>query len=328
MQVENENSILVIAPEEDPHAISICRELGRAGKKYSFLQFGKISDCAITFRIDEKNFEAHAAAGLQRLVPPRVKSLLWVKQPDIAPVAMTKRQDEIFATHEIRHCFSSLWSILNARWINFPGHIARASYLPEQLIKAKRLGAQVAPYLLSNNRETIGSFMATQDRTIYEPFSALPPEMAPRGTHDDALLAREKYHAVECDTVQDYCRFDANYPLFLRRVPPKGRIHRYVAIGEKVLCYASEDFGGAASFKMARQRAFEAVRGNAEGVRVCGMLRSAYKLRFCVCDFVVDGEAVSFWGMVPAIEYLDWLSQAQAADVSREIAGDLAAGLN
>lgn len=109
---------------------------------------------------NEQPFEAaiDVLSNGRTMMASAVRSVWWRRPGFFGLPAELSPQECEFATGEIEHALSSLWTSLDCYWISEPERIRRASWKGEQLLRARRLGFEIPRTLVTTDPDEAREF--------------------------------------------------------------------------------------------------------------------------------------------------------------------------
>jgi glutathione synthase/RimK-type ligase-like ATP-grasp enzyme len=175
-------SVLIIAPEQDDHALAVAREVEQLGKQAQILDlalfperallrmnFGCCADCQSSALV----LDGHA------LTLDGVESVLWRRahSPRISD-AMGIASHRQFALNEAIDALAGMRLSLNVSWINDPEMERPAGHKAYQLTMARKIGLTIPETLITNDPDEARRFIDSHGyrNVIYKSFGATDSE--------------------------------------------------------------------------------------------------------------------------------------------------------
>jgi glutathione synthase/RimK-type ligase-like ATP-grasp enzyme len=201
--------ILVIASEQDEHAMAVLERLGRDGAPATLLdlsRFPQTLQLSMSYGCGGgRDFRLLTAVGD---IPLSACQVIWWRRPqpfELHPQVINPSYRS-FAYNECLEAFSGLWLALDAFWVNHPARDQEASHKPYQLKLAQEVGLEIPDTLITNSPEAARAFAERHgtEKTIYKSFSATEHhwrETRLLKSEELALLDRVRFAPV---TFQEY----------------------------------------------------------------------------------------------------------------------------
>ena len=187
--------ILVISHLADPHATGVLQHLSRMGGDavlFDTARFPRDIQLDMSHANGERSTMTATADGA-RLDFSAVRTVWWRRPlPFEVHADVAGSEDRAFAYSECGAAVSSLWSCLDAQWVNSPERDDLAARKGYQLKVAARLGLRIPRTLVTNDPQSAAAFIEREGAkgTIYKAFSAT--ERAWRETR--LLRSEERAH--------------------------------------------------------------------------------------------------------------------------------------
>ena len=175
-------AVLIIAQEQDEHAIAVKSHLERMGNKAIVLDTGMFPESAllaIRFQCCNRGRSIRLEVQNQSLDLERFGSVWWRRpQPPRLSDEMVRQSHRAFAVNEIHQALSGLWQILDAGWINEPSRDEDAQRKIYQLRVAQEVGLRIPTTLVTNNPAEVRHFVDARGYrdVIFKSFSSTQEE--------------------------------------------------------------------------------------------------------------------------------------------------------
>lgn len=170
--------ILIVSPEQDPHAQAVRTNLNRLGAHVTVLdlaEFPQQAQVAMNFGMRAGCYES-IFSDYDRDLNLSDCNVVWWRQPQpfILHPELTDRFYRSFAYTECHATIAGLWLALDAFWVNHPMRNEEAVRKPYQLKMAQQAGLTVPETLITNNPHRARAFVHQLgvERTVYRTFSA------------------------------------------------------------------------------------------------------------------------------------------------------------
>lgn len=157
-----EHSIVIITHSRDIHADRVTKILidrGAAPFRIDLDCFPR--DYRLSLMLAGERWEGEICCERTRTVldTRQVKSIWMRKSADFAFSVTLSRQERMFAKDEANHLLLGWLNSLDAFFMSHPVALRAAGWKCEQLTRARRLGFDVPPTLLSNTPKSVRSFV-------------------------------------------------------------------------------------------------------------------------------------------------------------------------
>ncbi len=226
-------SVLIIAPPDDEHALTVGAEIERRGGRVDIIDvaaFPERATLSLRFSADpscDRSREGAIGMGERRLDLDTVEAVWW-RRPGYPAVAanMVRPSHRAFAANETYEALGALWATLDALWINDPAAGDRAARKGYQLAVAKEVGLAIPRTLMTNDPDAVVAFVDDLGyrNVVYKTFSSTQDEWRETRLLDAAEvpLLRQVRHA----------------PAIFQEYVPAACDLRVTIIGERVYCAA------------------------------------------------------------------------------------------
>lgn len=203
-------------------------------------------------------------------------------------------QERAHADAETDHMLLGLLHGLKGFWMSHPSALRAASWKPEQLQRATRLGFKIAPSMITNEPARAEAFRRAYGAVVFKPLSS--PYLAA-----DAVTPDERSASMLMTTLIDaHCSLDAvaEAPCFFQKYIAKRREWRVTIVGREI--YAAKidsqaDIRTAIDSRdMSAEIAYEAGELPTEVAERCLALAHSYGLAYSAIDLIEtpDGDWV------------------------------------
>lgn len=145
-----ESKILIIGESNDPQVDSVACALGRIGIQASRFTDSDALNYGFAVRFVRGSMTGYLRSSSGPISLEPLRSIYWRRPAPVKPVQRMTEQDMKFARTELDHVLQSLWATKHCYWMNYPGHIGRAKFLPHQLHVAARIGMSVSLIQVAN----------------------------------------------------------------------------------------------------------------------------------------------------------------------------------
>jgi glutathione synthase/RimK-type ligase-like ATP-grasp enzyme len=309
--------ILIITNGQDATADFFEPRLRDAGVRYLRLNTERLADLTITLSV-----AGHQVDGrFGRIEAPtelREVSAVYFRRP-IPPVIPDGPAAHVrtWMESEYRRAWGGLLQALpDAKWVNHPLAVSGASYKPEQLARASRLGLQVPPTIITNDPASAREFCAGHDWQVVAKPVGHGEVLAERAEEDRVVYTNrvDAEHAGEIDAV-------AHCPtLFQRYVAKEGDIRVTIAGEECIATFLHSQDRDVSKVDCRRENMkdmrYSLIELPRELVSRLVQLTRSYGLYYAAIDLVRDRLGTHwFLELNPAGQWA-WLEQIAAAPIS------------
>ncbi|WP_342775838.1 MvdC/MvdD family ATP grasp protein [Nonomuraea mesophila] len=300
-----ESQILIFTNTMDPHADVVIKKLNSWGHEPVRLNSDDLPDAAVirtALRGPRWTGGFHMNAGERVADLERVRSV-WLRRPHpYGPSAALGPLERAFAVAELEQTMGGLLASLDCYWMSRPGDVRAASWKPEQLRRAARMGFEVPRTLITSDPEAARAFHAEcGERMIFKSMTG-PAALASVEPTSEAVPAPPT--TLEMPTTMlgeaELAALDAVRltPCLFQEYVDKDRELRVTVIGDEV--FAAEIHSQARPETAVDLRHFEvdvpyrAARLPDEVARRCLEFVHSYGLTFGALDLILtpDGRHV------------------------------------
>ena len=156
-------AVLIIAPQDDEHALAVDGEITRLGVRSEIIDSGHFPERArLTMRYEcctgHRNFRLQVERG--QLEFSEFGSVWWRRpsHPRITD-AMGQASHRQFAANEAQEALHGLWHSMNADWINDPALDYVGQRKAYQLSMAQDVGFTIPPTLITSDPDEARKFV-------------------------------------------------------------------------------------------------------------------------------------------------------------------------
>ncbi|MCY1072894.1 hypothetical protein [Archangium lansingense] len=166
--------ILIVAPDNDPHARCVAQDLERMGKPWRMVDSSRLSiEGRLEFRAGQKSGSVWTCKD-GRPVPLESVETVWHRRRFLpAPLTLPGAQDQQYFRREWTEMILGVFSSMDAWFVNEPQR-QEAAVKPLQLRLAERLGLRIPDTLITNDPVAAEAFVERhRGRVVHKTLS--PP---------------------------------------------------------------------------------------------------------------------------------------------------------
>lgn len=285
--MSQQNSIVILTSEFDPHADFVVEELKSRSEnviRYHTSAFPTQSE------LSAKNYQGEWVGSLtigERIIQLNSVKSIWYRRPaafqfnpDMLP------NERRFAIGEARAGIGGILRSLDCLWVNHPEKVVSASYKPLQLKCASKVGLTIPPTLITNKPDEVVSFYNELNGQII--YKTLWVPIADESDADASIIYTSIVH--EEDLV-DVNRVRNTTCLFQKFVRKKVDL-RVIVIGERVFCgeiHSQDSPKSSVDFRASYNSLTYSSHSLPDDVKTsCLMLTRHMGLSFAAIDMVLD----------------------------------------
>ncbi|HCI05608.1 MAG: hypothetical protein UX26_C0006G0002 [Parcubacteria group bacterium GW2011_GWC1_45_9] len=224
----NEDSIVVVTNQYDPHADVVITELNRRSKNVIRLNTEDFPT-KINFTFDSEVDMAEFVLPMSRVICFDSVKSIWYRRPEpcIVDPKVVDMSMRSFAQRESQAVLDSFYESFSGFWMSHPLKIRAASRKIYQLRLAKSLGLIVPPTLVTNNPERARDFYQNHKEEVIVKVLGPPVVETEGGFYSFSTVVVEEKDLVNLD----YVRFA---PTLLQAYIPKKFEFRITVVGSKL----------------------------------------------------------------------------------------------
>jgi glutathione synthase/RimK-type ligase-like ATP-grasp enzyme len=168
------NNVLIFTQIPDPHTDDIVSEFAIRGYDVIRLNTNEIpEEIRLMFSPSDNKGSMRILSNGRTIRSDDIGSV-WVRRPGYfgIPKDLTQQQ-KYFAVEEIRQALFGLLYSIDCNWVSHPNAIKSASWKPEQLSRAKKLGFRVPRTIITSDIEQITNYFDfTRTQVVYKLLSS------------------------------------------------------------------------------------------------------------------------------------------------------------
>lgn len=235
------NQILIYTSINDAHTDDMILLLQQEDVNVIRINTEEIPESiGISLRISNQNSDkmrVYILSNEKEIVADNIRSIWWRKPTWFAFPEKLDIQERHFISQEIHCTLQGLMNAADCLWISHPKSIRMASYKPEQLLRASKLGFNVPETLFSNrkddlwlfyndcNKEVVYKIIADQTMGAFRTFGLNPGA--------EITIVESRTHQISDDLFDLIGEYNLS-PIQLQRMIRKKGEYRVTVVGNKV----------------------------------------------------------------------------------------------
>jgi glutathione synthase/RimK-type ligase-like ATP-grasp enzyme len=315
-------TVLILSHEQDEHVHHLLPELERYGTPWVLLDPGAFpSQLGLQAALSTTACQWHIQLGGRSLLSLETIGSVWYRRP--TPIRAEESWPELlrrFVEREARAAFWGLLRGLSARWVNHPDAIRAASWKPQQLQLARRLGVPIPRTLITTDPQAFRRFYeACQGQVVYKLLGFPSYEV------EGGAVASTYTSLVPASLLTEAWRIRATAHLFQEYLRKRCDV-RVIVIGTR--CFAVELHPLSEAARQDFRRDYGALRYAVHHLpqwlqqRLLALMR-CYHLRYGAFDLLLTEEGSYVFLELNPVGQLGWLEDATGLPLFRTLAAYL-----
>lgn len=265
--------ILIITHKQDYTADFVVNKLNKRGIQYKRLNCEDLSNTKYSFNLDQKyNFNFDGVDNFHSV---------WFRRIKFPELKGLQEEEKNYVITEYDSLLKNLFAIIDAKWLSNPKHIYNAENKILQLKEARKIGFNVPPTIITNDKQKIIDFYKQNNRDII-----IKPIAQTRINYknDTAFIFTNK---VSDDIISSIDQYDITPCIFQQNIKKDYEI-RVTVVNDKVFAssvYSQSNENTKIDWRKESLN-FKAIEIPKEISEKCVKLLNAFQIKFGAIDLI------------------------------------------